>query len=320
MPDVPSTTGIPEGTKDTKPRIPRPMLLGALTALALMGVLAVAISWVARIKVEWGLFLGPLHVVVLHFPLVLLLLVAVLEVAWWRHGGEELRRIILWLMQLSAASTLLTVGLGIFLSRQGGYDAQLVQAHRNYGLGVMWVSVVALALLTWANHLENLRLRYGFRAVLAGILVLLVMVGHSGGTLTHGSQFFLKNAPPFLQSWLGETPVVPSPDEKSRFTRDIWPILEARCLKCHGPEKQKGDLRVDNRESLLAGGDSEKPALVPGDPASSLLIQRILLAENHDDVMPTKGKGRVTKEEAMKLIEWIQGGAQFTKAPTKEKE
>lgn len=45
-----------------------------------------------------------------------------------------------------------------------------------------------------------------------------------------------------------------------------------------------------------------------------------VLAENHDDVMPTKGKGRVTKEEAMKLIEWIQDGAQFTKAPTKEKE
>ena len=150
--------------------------------------------------------------------------------------------------------------------------------------------------------------------------MLLVMVGHSGGTLTHGSQFFLKNAPPFLQSWLGETPAVPSPDEKSRFTRDIWPILETRCVKCHGPEKQKGDLRVDNRESLLAGGDSEKPALVPGDPASSLLIQRILLTEDHDDVMPTTGKGRVTKEEAMKLIEWIQDGAQFTKAPTKEKE
>ena len=127
MPDVPSTTEIPEETKGTKPRIPRPRLLGALTALALRGVLAVARSWVARVKVEWGLFLGPLHVVVLHFPLVLLLLVAVLEVAWWRHGGQELRRIILWLMQLSVASTLLTVGLGIFLSRQGGYDAQLAQ-------------------------------------------------------------------------------------------------------------------------------------------------------------------------------------------------
>jgi hypothetical protein len=236
-----------------------------------------------------------------------------MEVAWWRHGGEELRRIILWLMQLSVASTLLTVGLGIFLSRQGGYDAQLVQAHRNYGLGVMWVSIVALALLTWANHLENHRLRHGFRAALAGILVLLVMVGHSGGTLTHGSQFFLKNAPPFLQSWLGETPSALSSDEKSRFTRDIWPILETRCLKCHGPDKQKGDLRVDDRESLLAGGDSELPALVPGDPASSLLIQRILLTENHDDVMPSKGKGRVTKEEAMKLIEWIQDGATFSK-------
>ena len=320
MPDVPSTTGIPEGTKDTKPRIPRPMLLGALTALALMGVLAVAISWVARIKVEWGLFLGPLHVVVLHFPLVLLLLVAVLEVAWWRHGGEELRRIILWLMQLSAASTLLTVGLGIFLSRQGGYDAQLVQTHRNYGLGVMWISVIALALLTWANHLENLRLRYGFRAALAGILVLLVMVGHSGGTLTHGSQFFLKNAPPFLQSWLGETPVVPSPDEKSRFTRDIWPILEARCLKCHGPDKQKGDLRVDDRNSLLAGGDSELPALVPGDPAASTLIRLILLPEDHEEVMPPEGKGRVSGDETAQLIQWIQDGAQFTKAPTKEKE
>src|SRR6266581_9016395 len=39
------------------------------------------------------------------------------------------------------------------------------------------------------------------------------------------------------------------------FVRDVWPILEARCVACHGPQKQRGGVRLDRRETALAGGD-----------------------------------------------------------------
>src|ERR1019366_4787199 len=58
------------------------------------------------------------------------------------------------------------------------------------------------------------------------------------------------------------------------FERKIRPILAGTCFKCHGGEKTNGKLRVDSRAALLQGGRSG-PALVPGDPDKSLLVQAL---------------------------------------------
>ena len=58
------------------------------------------------------------------------------------------------------------------------------------------------------------------------------------------------------------------------FEQQIRPLLIAKCTECHGEQKQEAKLRLDSREALLAGGDSG-PALVPGDPEKSLLIQAV---------------------------------------------
>lgn len=47
------------------------------------------------------------------------------------------------------------------------------------------------------------------------------------------------------------------------FAKDIRPLLEARCFECHGPTKQKADLRLDRRSSALKGGENG-PAIIPG--------------------------------------------------------
>src|SRR3954453_13884818 len=59
------------------------------------------------------------------------------------------------------------------------------------------------------------------------------------------------------------------------YDRDIKPILEQYCFKCHGPEKQKGGLRLDRKPSALKGGDSGEPAVVPGSSLRSHLIQLV---------------------------------------------
>ena len=96
--------------------------------------------------------------------------------------------------------------------------------------------------------------------------------------MTHGSGFLIKNAPNSVKSWFNskteENRVQNFERKESKsLWNDVWPILQNRCIKCHGPDKSKGDLRVDDRDSLLMGGDTEKPALVPGDPASSSIIE-----------------------------------------------
>ena len=78
--------------------------------------------------------------------------------------------------------------------------------------------------------------------------------------------------------------------EKVDFNKDIKPILEINCTKCHGPEQQKGKLRLDSREAALKGGENGN-ALVPGKPQDSKMYTSITLPADHDDVMPPKKEG-----------------------------
>lgn len=91
------------------------------------------------------------------------------------------------------------------------------------------------------------------------------------------------------------------------YFRQIQPLLEQRCYDCHQGGKAKGGLRVDNRESMLAGGDSDGPAIVPGKAAASALLHRVT-TKDEDDVMPPKGE-RLTAAEVGLLRRWIAGGA-----------
>src|SRR5262249_50397225 len=78
-----------------------------------------------------------------------------------------------------------------------------------------------------------------------------------------------------------------TPAQAEFFEKSVRPLLAARCFECHGPDKHKGDLRLDTRAMMMEGG-TNGPAIVPGDPKASLLIQAI-----HYDgspKMPPKGK------------------------------
>src|SRR5262245_63586894 len=77
--------------------------------------------------------------------------------------------------------------------------------------------------------------------------------------------------------------------DKVDFAKEIQPLLQQNCVKCHGTEKQKGKLRLDSREAALKGGKAG-PALVVGDPEKSEFIRRITLPKTDDDFMPSEGE------------------------------
>lgn len=91
------------------------------------------------------------------------------------------------------------------------------------------------------------------------------------------------------------------------FTRDVRPILDARCVECHGPKKQKGKLRLDRRDSVFAGKEDEW-RVVPGKPEESDLFRRVALPADDPDVMPAEGAPLETKEIET-LRAWIASGA-----------
>jgi len=91
------------------------------------------------------------------------------------------------------------------------------------------------------------------------------------------------------------------------FEREIRPLLESRCGECHGSDvrKPKAGLRLDQPENWLLGG-AEGPALVPGDAANSLLIQRIRSADEDERMPPKKA---LSEAEIALLVQWVQDGA-----------
>src|SRR5882724_2235242 len=89
-------------------------------------------------------------------------------------------------------------------------------------------------------------------------------------------------------------------------------LLETRCLSCHGPEKQKGGLRVDSREALLKGGESG-PAAVSGDPDRSLILQAVRHAAG-DLKMPPKEK--LQPDQIELLSQWVKTGMGWSKSAT----
>ena len=72
------------------------------------------------------------------------------------------------------------------------------------------------------------------------------------------------------------------------FGKEIKPILETKCVSCHGIEKQKGELDLSNLLAAKEGGENG-PAITPGKPQESELIHRITLTHDDDEIMPPKG-------------------------------
>lgn len=94
--------------------------------------------------------------------------------------------------------------------------------------------------------------------------------------------------------------------EKVDFAKSIQGIFEARCIDCHGPKKQKGDLRLDSQETALA------EVVKPGKSGESELYKHISLPADHEDIMPPKGDP-LTKKQIAAIKQWIDEGANWPK-------
>jgi mono/diheme cytochrome c family protein len=100
----------------------------------------------------------------------------------------------------------------------------------------------------------------------------------------------------------------PGPDELEFFEKKIRPIFVENCYKCHSVEqgKHKGELTLDTRDGVRKGGENG-PAIVPGDPAQSLLLKAVSY-QDKELQMPPKGD-KLTPQQIADLTEWVKIGA-----------
>jgi mono/diheme cytochrome c family protein len=90
------------------------------------------------------------------------------------------------------------------------------------------------------------------------------------------------------------------------FEKHVRPVLAEKCWSCHGPQKQRGGLRLDSREGLLKGGDSG-PVVVAGQPEKSPLIR--MVQRKGDVKMPPKDADRLSDAQVEALAAWLRMGA-----------
>jgi Planctomycete cytochrome C len=90
------------------------------------------------------------------------------------------------------------------------------------------------------------------------------------------------------------------------FDTRVAPILSKRCLGCHNNDLNDGGISFQDRDTLLKGG-GRGPAVVPGKPEESVLIQAV--RQDGDLKMPPGGK--LSKRDAAVLREWIRRGADW---------
>jgi mono/diheme cytochrome c family protein len=171
---------------------------------------------------------------------------------------------------------------------------------------------VVAAMMAWWRSSRRAFIAYRLLLVFAALAV--GAAGHFGAALVHGGAYIgdalalLRE--PSEQSGVEVRNAQASPQAAETlvdFARDVRPIFARRCFACHSGDEPAGDLNLDDRANLLAGGASQTPALTPGDATHSRLITLVTHGEN-DLIMPPKG-ARLNQDQVAIISRWIDQGA-----------
>ncbi|MGV3502728.1 MAG: DUF1549 domain-containing protein [Adhaeribacter sp.] len=266
----------------------------------------------------WTL-LGRLHPMAVHFPVTLLCLAAILEVATFRNFNSRLRPGIDLLVVGGALGAVFSAVLGLLLAGQEDYGGQLLALHQWTGIGTAVLGLVTAGLLYVIEKKERWPLIRLYRGVLLFTAVGVTAAGHYGASLTHGDAY-LTSAIPWSSDYadpaaggnfslvsLKSGPAQLSPQQQIDLNVKVRAIFAHSCYKCHSADKTKGELRLDQKDLVFKGGKSG-PLFVIGQPENSEIIRRITLPRSHKEAMP--GKGKALSEEEIEIISfWIRKGA-----------
>jgi len=270
-------------------------------------------------------FLGRLHPLLVHFPVALLVIAGVMELAKFGSFQSNLRTGTNWIVFIGAAGAVIAAILGLLLAKTGSYGGNNFEWHQWTGIGTAILGAIS-AFLLWLIIKYN---RKGLIAVYRSVLIMTVlavfMAGHYGGSLTHGQDYLVSTTPwaPVnenltelgggmpssgfdLASFASETDSL-SNEQEVNLNLAVRTIFAHHCFQCHSSDKTEGKLRLDEKDLVFKGGESG-PVILPGDAEHSELVRRISLPAGHKEAMP--GKGKPLEEKDISLIKlWIDKGA-----------
>jgi hypothetical protein len=255
---------------------------------------------------DWEQFLGRFHVLVIHLPIALILLVPVLEIAGAFRA--TLREAAAFVLALAVAAALGSVVLGFLLAYGSGETGATVTRHM---WGAIVLSILLLLCLPARAAWSNGAAPRTYPAMLGIVVIALLWTAHQGGTLTHGDNYLTEYMPAPMKNALAFGVVSAAPSSDSFYSRHIDPIFDAKCVSCHGASKVEGGLRLDSYERVMRGGKDGR-VITAGKPERSLLLERVTLPASDKHFMPAEGKPPLNSTQIAWIRAWVQQGASPT--------
>jgi hypothetical protein len=251
----------------------------------------------------WLQVFGRMHPLALHFPIVLILLYAVVTLFFpSRLRNEHWYRDAVDALLLAAAFTAsITALMGFALSRNEGYDPDALSLHKWSGVLIPFLLYGFYIIRN--KVIGNIHVARIFSLFLA---VMISLAGHHGAVITHGENFILAPITPV------EHRVIPPFEDAYVYNDLVLPILNTKCAGCHNSKKAKGDLVMDTKELFMKGGKDG----VPWDTTKAdlgVMMRRIHMAVDEKEHMPPKGKPQLSDDELFIIHEWVKRGASFDK-------
>ncbi len=272
--------------------------------------------------------LGALHPGMVHFPIALLAVAALLEAFQILKKRREPAGGTIPLTWLAAATAVPAALFGFMLADHSGAGGATVDLHKWLGVSTTVVALAAAGCTIKSRTCAGSLIALRVSLMLGAALVL--GTGYYGGELTEGKGHIIKP----LRAWLGMAekpddeeppkqadsgpkpadpllkPAVPVSTDKVDFAKDIAPVIKDMCFKCHGGEKVKGKFKLNTKALAMEGGESGK-AILPGKPTLSKFYTSLI--DKDEDVLmpPPKEKVRPSKEQIEKVRLWIEQGADW---------
>lgn len=281
---------------------------------------------------ELNLFIANFHPVFVHLPIGAYVGLVIAEVLHLSRPAWNLDKTCWFLLWMGVLSTIPVMITGLLLP-ESDYVSDTYTWHKWLGISVGVLGPLCL--------ISRWRLMLAYRWLLGLLFVALIAGAHNGGQLTHGYGFLSKHAPwnqhdepqkpeqpnavetvnpaavtastTQANTFMGteSEEILPIPPEaipedgSLSFVRDIVPILENHCYRCHGEDKQKAGLRLDSAAAIQQAG-----VVVPGDPDKSTLYTLTILPPLSPYLMPPSGKP-LTAEQTEVIRRWIEEGANY---------
>jgi uncharacterized membrane protein/mono/diheme cytochrome c family protein len=248
-------------------------------------------------------FIGRFHPVLVHLPIGILFFAFLLQIISRLNKAANFQHAIEISLLAGMLSAILSCITGYLLSQSGDYNEDAVFWHQWMGISTALVSVVLYYL-----YKKKQTPKWQWPGMII-LFLLIIVTGHLGGTLTHGSGYLTQALSSTSEKAITRKPIE-NVQEALVYKDVIQPLLQTKCYTCHNANKKKGGLRMDDSATFMAGG-KDGVVLIAGNAEESKMIKRILLAPEEEKHMPPKEKPQLTEHEIALLHWWIASGASF---------